>query len=671
MTAPYAPTLLSPVAGRGALVNSITFRARYNAPTSQSAGDYQLTRRQLSPTIGSWEYVTDANTWTTTPTDRTAIANVEDADEVEIVIPGAWTADTVYEWRLQFENDTAEQGPISSSAIFVPRAAITMTMDVETPSSDSRPYVRWSASEQRAFRLAVFLKSVYDDPDFDWDQPGWLELATWIMDDEFVSSDVFRKRVGLDLDSSSTYRVIGRVIDEYGVDSGWQAGPEFTQSLTPPTAPTVSFSPDPGTGLMNIIVDSSFNLADADSSGFDAGLGKWIHEYNCELEWVTDLGRVTVTGSTYDEEDTAHTDYNAEDTAHGTYEDQRTFQENNSGNARIEYEGAYTTWIPVTASEDYSAIISVRPVAVSIDVRVELEQYNSGGTSAGATHNGSWITCLPGVWTEVPSGAFSVSGTAAYIRPGVNFGGSGATAVVDDVYEVDNFAIARSDEVAWTPGGNSADLQFTLSRKIGDCEWEYVWNASRENPTAPANSSLTVATIPDGAYPTGTDDVVTYRAVVLSEATGKIVASEIVDEIAPVMTVDAWYLRCVDGTVPDARLRSMDFRYSFGASNEVLHLQSQEFATILESGDATRKSIDCRAWLFSIDEYEDVVTLLRSRKRLYIQRNIGDGFYLWPTGVTRVTQRRAVGTATKPRHLHSIDFDAEVVGAPPDVSSCP
>ncbi|NIN70181.1 MAG: hypothetical protein GTO63_36995, partial [Anaerolineae bacterium] len=240
MTAPYAPTLLEPVSGEGAKVNSITFRARFNAPDSADAGNYRLMRQQLSPTTGSVEYLTDADTWTTSDTERTAIANIQDGEEVSIVVPGSWTADTVYQWRMMFDGGVGgtEAGPNSGWQVFVPRAAITMTLDVETPSDDSRPMVRWTAAGQRAYRIGVFLKAIYDDADFDWDDPAWLAQAEWLMDDFYVASNVFRQRVGTDLPSSGTYRVIGRVKDSYGVDSGWQAGPEFTQSLTPPAAPT-------------------------------------------------------------------------------------------------------------------------------------------------------------------------------------------------------------------------------------------------------------------------------------------------------------------------------------------------------------------------------------------------------------------------------------------------
>lgn len=673
MTAPYAPTLLSPGAGRGELVNSITFRARYNAPTSESAGDFYLSRRQLSPSVGSWEYVTDADSWTTTPTLRTAIANIEDGDEVTVVIPGAWTADTVYEWRMQFENASAELGAVSSTAIFVPRAAITMTIDVEDPNLDSRPVVRWTAPGQKAYRLAVFQKAIYDDADFDWDSPGWLALAEWIMDSPVVSSDVFRHVVGTDLDSSSTYRVIGRVIDEYDADSGWQAGPEFTQSTNPPTAPVVTFDPHPELGIMDVIVDSAFNLADADSSSFDNGLGLWVLDYNCIIEASTYLGdevcKVTVTGSTYDEEDAAHTDYTAQGVAHSTYDDAYTTQENNPGLCRIEYGGVYTDWIAAIGGDDYSSIVSVKPVGIAVRARCEIEQFTAAGASAGTTHTGSWILCPPGVWTEVPSGAFTTDVTAAWLKPALAFGGPGADLNVDDVMDIDHFAIARSDEVAWSAAGTSADLKFTLARKIGSGDWEFVWGASREDPTFVEDAVLTIATISDRSFPVGTDETVTYRAIVISEATGKSISSGITEAVAPAMETAAWYLRCVDESVPDVRLRSMDFSHAIGTSNEVMHLQSQEYGIVLESGDAVPRPMNVRAWLFDSSEYEAMLAILASKTLLYVQRNIGDGFYIWPTGTSRLTQKRAVGSVGgRPRHLHTVDFEAEVLGPPKDIT---
>jgi hypothetical protein len=487
------------------------------------------------------------------------------------------------------------------------------------------------------------------------------------MDEFFVASDVFRQRVGTDLDTSSTYRAIGRVEDDHGVDSGWQAGPEFTQSLTAPAAPTITFDPDTANGIMNVEVDAAFNLADPESSGFHTGLGKWENQTNSFLEWVDGEGMVTVIGTTYDDEDTTHTTYDAEDTAHTTYEVQRTTQDNDPGTSKIRYDGTYETWIPTTASQDYSSIISVKPIGKAVDVRIEMEQFTSGGASAGSTHLGAWKTCPPDVWTEVPSGAMTVSGTAAYIRPVVNFGGSGATNLVDDVFMIDNFAIARSDEVFWTPGGLT-DLKFNVSRKIGDGDWEYVWNASRENPALPADVSFTVGTIPDRGYPLGTEVTVQYRAVVVTESTGKTIASALAEETAPALTAAGWWLRCVDGSVADLRLRAMDFKYSKGVSNEVLRLQGRNYATILETGDAPPQNVDIRAWLFSKDEFDTAQTILAAGTRLYVQRNVGDGFYIWVTGVSRYSQKRAVGGLSNgPRHLHRVDFKAEVVGPPEDV----
>jgi hypothetical protein len=666
MTAPYAPTLISPVRSQAARNDPVQFTFRYNAPTAQLAGGYRLMRRALPS--GTLEYYNNSDAWQSGSVYRTAIAGVKDGDSVTVDVFAGWTPGTIYEWSVNFQNNTAETGPTSDIATFHPVIALIPDASVETPALDSRPIVRWwldagSGQKQKSFRLMVFKDSIYSSSGFDADTPGWLASAEWYMTEPYVASDVFRYEIGVDLEPAETYVVLIEVTDEYGISRGWIEGTTFTTNFSPPPAPTVNFEFHEETGEMHLLLDAAFNLVHEPSSSFEVDGHTWINLNNSALAWdpVLKALKVTGVGMSNAEADDLYGTYTNQDTAQTTFEAQRVARVNNVTQSRIALAASNADLIAVVAGQSYSMVYSIFPEILGCDAYAVIRWLNSSFVQVSESV-GAATTVPPNGWSEVPSGPFAAPVGAVWAELRIR-----TTNVVDQVYYVDNVAFARSDNVAWTPGGLSFDLSFIVQRRENGGPWQYVWNATRDDPYPVQDATLTISHVPDRAYPIGQPNV-EYRVWAVTYATGRAIASAPAIVTAPDGIVEAWWLRCYDGTLPDIRLRAMDFDFSVGTSNATHYVQNRKHGRVQESGDAAPHEVGVSAHLFSQDEYETLRTLLDSKKVLYIQRNIGnDEFYIRVTGASRYRQRTAKGEGKLPRHYHTVSFQAEIVGPPDEI----
>lgn len=666
MVAPLKPELISPVRGEGVAKATINFTFRYQAPNATPSGEYYFMRKKLTPTVGTLEYLTDAGTWTTVSTRRTVSLNLVDGDVYTLPITTTWT-DDVYEWSMRFRNNLAEEGPTSDVEKFLPRTAPTMTLAIDDPALNSRPMVRWSTvttSRQNSFRLAVYPKAVYDNVAFNPNDPFWQAQASWLMDAPVVSSTLFRYEVGEDLLPVADYRLIGMVEDRYGISSGWVVGPEFNTNFTPPTQPDLTFIPNAETGVMDLLISAAFNLVPAASSSFDTDVGDWIPSLNSSVAHGDGVITVTGEGMSFAEMDTAQGTFANQDTAYTDFLTDSSARATDITRAEIVLwpPGGFNDRISVVAGQSYSGVFSCRPLTGTMNARMNVRWYNAAEALISTTTT-TEISCLAGVWTLVPTGAMTAPVGAVKATLEIE-----AVCPVDGVYEVDNVAFARSDSVVWSPGGLSVDLKFIIQKRVGDGDWEYVWSANRTSPAQAEDSNLTIATVQDRSYPLGRTDV-QYRAFVLTEASGQKISSAFTEVSGPLFSPAAWWLRCYDGTVPDVRLVSMDFAFDEGTSNEVLYVQNETHGVVRESGDAAPHSASIRAWLFEESDYAAMRALLTSKKTLYVQRNIGDGFFIHVTGRVSYTQKRAVGSPllSVPRHLHVVDFSAEIVNTPKEI----
>jgi hypothetical protein len=668
MTAPYAPTLLSPVRSQGAANNPVTFKLRFNAPTAQPATTYRIMRRALPS--GTLEYLTDANTWTTVDTYRTAIPNIEDGDEITITNSSGWVDGTVYEWSANFRGGTgAETGATSDTALFISITPLVPTLNVETPALDTRPPLRWintTTRPQRSFQLAVYTKATYDSAGFNAADPGWQAQAVWLQDSPYVASELFRYITGADLATGVTYRPVIRVQDKFGVWSAWAAGNEFTTSFTPPTAPIVTVTPNVAEGVMDLAVNATFNLVGSDSSSFDNPNHGWINLFNSlpEHDDTNDWLLVTGVGRTFAEADTAYTTYAAWDTALGTFAQQAAARTSVTTESQITLRKDNTFLIPVTVGQNYSMIFDAFPIGYAATGKCMIRWLTAAFAQVSVSTGGN-VSLPPNTWTSVPSGAFTAPATAAWAELQLS-----VTTVYGQQFRIDNVAFARSDSVVWSPGGLSVDLKFIIQRRQNGGDWEYVWGATRDDPLPAQNTGITVATIKDRAYPIGTGGV-EYRIQVITTATGKTVSSAFTTVAATQLNASAWWLRSYSGDLADIRLRAMSFDYGEGVSNVVNYVQNKVYGRVQETGDAAPHDVSVQAWLFDKSEYEGLRALLQSKGILYVQRNIGDGFYIRVTGMSRYRQQQAVGEqgSQTPRHLHQVSFTAEVVGVPEELEA--
>ena len=669
MVAPYKPKLISPIRGQGVEATTIGFEFIYQAPDATTSGDFYFIRKRLTPTVQPTEYWTDANTWTTTPTYRTTALGLVDGDRYVFNITSTWL-DEVYQWSMLFKNSLGDVGEAATAELFQPRPLGVMTISVDDPALNSRPMLRWSITpqpevKQSAFRLAVFTQAVADSPTFDITDPFWIEQAVWYMEEPYVSSTVFRHEVGEDLASAEDYRVFGLIEDQYGVSSGWQVGPDFSTNFSPPPMPTVEFDPYPELGVMDLLVSAAFNLVDPASSSFDDGVGNWIHSKNSSVAFSGGVLVVTGEGMSFDEMLALQGTFTNQIAAYSTFAVESATRVTETTRAEILYWPAsgYAGLIPVVAGQQYSGVFSCRPISATMDARMNIRWYDVANALL-STSTATDTSCPIGVWTECPTGA--VTAPVGAVKAALEIE---AVCAVDQVYHVDNVAFARSDSVVWTPGGLSVDLRFIVQRRTGSQDWEYIWNATRTNPAVAQDSNLTVAVLRDRSFPAGRDDV-EYRLLVSTEGTGEVISSEIAQVTAPLMESPGWWLRCYSGNVPDMRIRAMDFTRKSGVSNDVLYVQNRKYGIVRESGDASPHTVNVRAWLYDEADYQAAIDLLESREVLYIQRNIGDGFFIHVTDGISYTQKRARGSSSiTPRHFHSVDFTAEIVETPVELQS--
>lgn len=668
MTAPYPPTLISPVRSQGTANNPVVFKLKFNAPTAEAAGGYRIMRKLLP--AGTTEYLTDAGTWTGVATYRTAVASIEDGETITASTSTGWVDGSAYEWWANFKGGVAaaEVGADSDHAIFIAVTPVTPTLNVETPALDTRPALRWintpSTRSQRSFQLAVYLKTTYDSAGFDASVPGWQAQAVWLQQAPYVASEVFRYITGADLASGIIYRPVIRVQDKFGVYSAWTAGNEFTTNFTPPPAPTVTLTPNGLLGVMAITVDAAFNLIGNNSSSFDGLDQGWINLFNSlvTLDTVNDWLVITGVGRTYGELDTAWVTYGDQDTGHTTYAAQTIVRTSVTTESQITLRKDDSYLIPVTVAQNYSMAFNAFPIGYAATGKCMI-RWLTAALAQVSVSTGPNVSCPPDTWTTVTSGPFAAPATAAFAEIRLS-----VTTTVNQVFRVDNVAFARSDNVVWTPGGLGVDLKFIIQRRLNAGPWEYVWNATRDAPLPAQSASLTIATVNDRACPIGVPGV-EYRVQVITSATGKTISSAFTTMSAPQLDAMAWWLRSYGAVVPDLRLRAITFDYGVGSSNVTHYAQNRTYGLVQESGDAAPHDVQVQAWLFDGSEYQAALDLINSKATLYVQRNIGDGFYIRVTGVTRLRQQRAASPSggSSPRHLHTVDFNAEVVGAPAEL----
>jgi hypothetical protein len=658
MTAPFNALPLSPVNRGSALYTAVTIKFKYQASSPGDAmASYQLWRHRVSPTTGGNEYW-NGSTWSGTP----GYVSLAAADQSEVSIAcGAWDQNAAYEWSVQVRNGAAEASGFSDYFMLYAHAAPSVNTNITSPVVDSRPRFTWiytggTGRTQAGYQFAVYTDAEASKPGFNPD-PAYGFESLW--DSGFKFSGVANsERVEADLPSSGTYKLYGTVRDDTGLESGWVLLETFTTSFTPPPSPLVTATVFQEDGYVEVKAQSTYNLLTADTSSFEAGLGTWGNNNNCYLEYDAANKRMKVnfSGMTYAQLDALYASFSLEDAGHASFAAMSTHRGGLTFASLATAQGV--SGVPVVAATVYSAVASILPEDRQIQVVMNINWYQSNGTFISSTVGGT-ITCPLGVETNVFIDSATAPALSAY---------ASLVLIVNDPYSpvgeqmyVDRVAMAATATTTWTPGGQNDGLGFVVQRSVEGEDWEYVWGASHDDPAGVVGQGVDRITLNDRAVPLGVSDL-KYRVFAVTKATTAPIYS-LPTEVTVTGGVMApkWFLRCVDDPSCDLRVVMDDWGWSDEALSEIIFPVGGAVPIAFTKSlprDAVAKA---NLILLSQSDRLKFQSLMARNETIFLQQNIGRGFYLRPVGRVSYGMRRSAGANGLPSDVHTASFTAQVM----------
>jgi hypothetical protein len=676
MTKPFKPTIIQPK-DRGASGPTVRFSFKFNALTGDTMEGYQIRRRKLFPVVGNNEYW-NGSIWSSVTTSFASPgATVVDGQTFTVDIGTTTLVNEVYEWTVR-TRDTATQSisddlPLRILVVHAVPANITATA---SSTGETRPQIIWNATygsgrRQKAYRWAVYHPDVYNLAGFDPSLDVWQELSAWIMSDYGYSSVVNRVRVEADLENGVAYRMYGILVDDLDLSSAWVLGGTFSTSFTLQAQPAVAVVPQPHLGRVSITASSGFNLLGSQTANFDSGIGTWKVSangrvsYNSNATFVKEgLGSmlVEVSGSTYGFLDTAHTTYSAQDTAFTTYANMSSGFDAGAGGTVVVSGTTNSESAAVAPNNVHSSVISVRPSNATESVQCRIRWYKSDGTAATTAFTaGSVTSCPAGVWTNVTVQNATSPADAAYARLEVII----STATEGDRIYLDNAAIARSAAVEWSLGGASVDVGFIIQRSLDYGEtWTYLWGNDHEHPYPPDSSTVFEGIYYDRGAPVGGGGKIIYRVIAVSNKSTRPLHSAPVDTLIDELEYQGWWLRSYDRAIMDQQIIAAKFTIDSTPPTQVYSPENSKYPVVVSTTQPSVTTINVTVWLRDSFSYETITEMLRSADTLYLQRNIGDGFFFKCTGNINMEQRSSSGAGLTPNHVHVMTFNATVVGQP-------
>lgn len=347
MVAPYPPTLIAP-ANRASLAavaaNGHRVRAEHSEPGT-SITKFSL-RRRLMPS-GALEYW-NGTIWTTPAVYVTLTTPVFSGDEVNLnVVTWSGTNGQVYQWSVSLQDVNVLNSPYAVDRLI--RFETAPTVNVVAPlvgsHTTSRPLASWVYTDVNAYPGLSYRARLFNDLQYG---AGGFDPATsaalWDSEEVFDPGG-YKVTPAYDLVIGRTYKTYVRVTNIMGQMSAWDDSPVYSLATNLPPAPSVTLTPRPDLGTMQIEAAAAFNLLAAHQASpvdtFDGAgptsyqLSGWEVLLNASLAIVddpaTDLTgpvlEITATGADMLYLDTLHTDLTAEDTAYTDLAAQAAVQE--------------------------------------------------------------------------------------------------------------------------------------------------------------------------------------------------------------------------------------------------------------------------------------------------------------------------------------------------------
>lgn len=655
MTAPFAPVLVSPANRASAVYTAVSLKFKYIAFDPGSAmATYSIRRKQLAPTPGAYEY------WTGAAWGAATWVSLAAADGAEVTIAaGAFVQNATYEWGVQTRNAALEASAWSDARLLFTPAAPTVTVSITTPAVVSRPPFSWAFAggtgrSQLAYRFICYTAAEVAKPGFAAGAAGF--TALWDSGMVF-GGKTFSAKIDADLPSSGSYQLWGMVRDDTNLDSGWANRASFTTSFTPPPSPALTATPFPDLGHVSVLASSTFNLLNADTSGFDAGIGAWgTLPENCVPTWdPAGLMKVTFSGQSYAQLDANYATFALEDTAFATFAAMSADQGGLSFSAVRTAEG--TSGVPVTATTVYSATATVTAQSRTVPCQLEIYWYTGAGAYI-STSSGGVINCLATVPTNVYIDSATAPGTAAFAALRLRFNSPGN--VIGEYVNADKFAFTATATATWSSGGASAGTGFVFQRSIDQGDWVELPGATSAEPAGATGAGLDRFTYLDRTVPLNTADL-RYRVFAVGNFKTVPISSSpaIVTVTGGIQSARAFLRSSVDAA-KDLRVYLSDWSWSDARRNEVVFPVGGTKALIFNQTLPPNTTANVSLTLITASDREKFQALVAEEAKLFLQMNVGPGYYVRPIGAVNYSQRRSAGPNGIPSDVHSVSFQAQV-----------
>ena len=264
------------------------------------------------------------------------------------------------------------------------------------------------------------------------------------------------------------------------------------------------------------------------------------------------------------------------------------------------------------------------------------------------------------MWTDVSiTGATSPS-DASYAKVEIRM----TTWATDDIVYIDNVALAAAASIQWSAGGTSVDVGFVIQRSSdGGATWKYIWNNSHDTPFSTVSQTVFSGQYTDRNPPIGSGLPLIYRVTAVARKSTQPLYSSWVDVPVSAMEAQAWWLRSVNDSTKDMKILASKFGFSEAMPVQSFAPENATAQVVVQTATPSLVTLDGTIWLVSSSDYSTALALLRSSDTLYLQRNIGDGFYFRCTSVN-TDQRASVGNGITPRHVHTLGISGIVVSEP-------
>lgn len=674
MTAPFAPELLTPK-NRGASASaSVTLTWKFK---SVAAGDYMkdftIRRRQMTPTVGAYEYWTGAawgaETWLAGPT---APNLVKDGMTGTITITTGWTTDRVYQWSVKVRNLATEASTYAEDNLIQIHAAPAMAISVSS-TVISRPKISWVWSGaagfyMRSYRVMIYSAAVQGASGFDASSAVWQALATYDSGTQY-SSTAYQTQIKADLASGTTYYVYYKTEDNSELSSGWVNATNFSPTYTAVPPPTIVAVPNPNTGVVQVTVRSSFNLLGDDLSIFTAGIGTWAGSLNCGASWNSGSGKLQlkVGGMTYAQLDAAHTTYTATDTAYTTFENMRTTMAAPSGTSRALSGASNAERVAVTAGVAYSAIATLtNNAAASRTAKLGIRWHQAGGAASAITaiNQGAGTACPSGVATGVKVENVTAPADAAFAAIEIEW----TTSVIDDIVLVDDVAMASATTISWSPSGGAFDISFVLEHSSDGVTWDSVWGCSQDSPHVSDSGAVSQVIVDDRSCPLSVQTLY-YRAYAVSNFSTSPIWSALATTSVAGMKPETWWLRRPEQTTAyDIKIAAVEFSRDMQLNRELFSPEGASYPVVSYGSAPDVEFVNISIMTKDPITHDAVMDAIRSPETLFIHSNLENeqGYYVRPVDSVKRTQRRAAASNaySAVRHLNTVSFTAAIVEKP-------